>query len=228
MDWVAFSAIAVPVVATAVSGFFAFLSKQSAGKRDAAKESESAKIEQQVQFYAQVISECSELRKSNLELQHQISSLQSEVHKLRDQLEYYEQNHLASEARELVSGLLNRACNRPAWIHDVASNKWYLNDEYCREFSITRPTFWTPVNIFGRYDADDVLEYISNDLKVVEANATVEFVESMPRRVMDPKCDELVRAKFQKTPIVINERPYVFGRLVEWLDEIKVCDKGCV
>lgn len=206
---------AIAAISACSSGFFAWASKKSQVSHKIQLAIESSRVEQQLQFYATVISECEKLRLSNQDLQKQVMTLQSEVHKLREQLEFYEENHLASEARDMLSSVFNDFIQRPAWIHDVANNKWYLNDAYCREFSVDRKTFWSPVNIFGRYDIESAIQYASNDMKVVESGTTITFEESIRRRIMDPKCDEYLVAKFQKTPFVINSRPYVVGKMLE-------------
>ena len=204
----------VATVGAGSSGFFAWLSRRSQANQKSQACSDAARQEQQVQFYASVISECKSLRESNQQLQSQITSLQNEVHKLREQLEFYEENHLALEAREMLESIFNEFHHEPAWIHDLGNNKWYLNDAYCRLFSVNRKTFWTPVNIFGRYDAEDAVKYSTNDMKVIEAGTTVEFTERIRKRVMDPKCDEFFEGRFQKTPFFISGRPYVVGRMI--------------
>ena len=209
----------VATVGAGSSGLFAWLSKKSQSEHRLLSASESAKQEQQVQFYAQVLAECKDLRNGNQELQKQVLTLQNEVHKLREQLEFYEQNHLANESRDMLESIFNDFLQRPAWIHDLSANKWYLNDAYCKMFSIKRKTFWTPINIFGRYDAADAVKYSSNDMQVVEAGTTIEFTERIRVRIMEPRCDEFITAKFQKTPLIINSRPYVAGKMLEQVQE---------
>jgi polyhydroxyalkanoate synthesis regulator phasin len=170
--------------------------------------------DQMTQFYAQILSEHDVLRKDNIELRARIEELQQEISRLRDKLEYYEGNLLAKEARQLVSALLNKGCHHPAWIHDLSAGKWYLNDAYCREFQVSRPSFWSPVNIFGRYDADDAIRYTANDFKIADAGGTHRFKERVRSRIMDPDCDEFFEAEFEKTAMVIGDRPFVFGRMV--------------
>lgn len=190
------------------AAFFTYLSKKA-----------NAASEQQVKFYADVIAECSKLRHSNNELQRQVTELRMEVHSLREQLEFYEENHLATEARAMLEHVFNSVFTGPAWIHDLASNKWYLNDAYCREFSVTRNSFWTPVNIFARYEPEDAIRYAQHDMSVMQAGTTIDFDEKFRRRVMDPKCDDFATGRFRKTPFTINNRPYVVGKMVCLLDE---------
>jgi hypothetical protein len=174
--------------------------------------------EQMTQFYAQILAEHDQLRRDNLDLRNKIDELQKEILLLREKLEYYEGNLLAKEARQLVESLLNFGCHNPAWIHDLAAGKWYLNDAYCREFNVTRTSFWHPVNIFGRYDPDDAIRYTANDFKISDAGGTHTFTERVRKRIMDPKCEEYYEAQFQKTAMVIGDRPFIFGRMVQMTD----------
>ena len=215
MDWTEIFLAVVAAVGAGVSGLFAYFGRQSQAKFEQASKADAAKQEQQVQFYATVIAECEKLRESNGKLQKQITQLQNEVHQLREQLEFYEENHLASEAREMLESVFNNVIAKPAWIHDLAANKWYVNDYYCREFRVSRNSFWTPINILGRYDIEDALKYTQNDMKVIDTGTAVEFEERVRARIMDPKCDEFVTGRFVKTPFLINERPYVVGKMLE-------------
>ena len=219
MDYTEIALAVLALAGACVSGFFAFMGKKSQSKFDAQVKSDAAKQEQQVQFYATVIAECQKLRESNSELQRQITDLQSEVHRLREQLEFYEENHLATEAREMLERVFDQATMEPSWIRDVANNKWYLNDAYCRTFGIKRQSFWTPVNILGRYEIEDVLKYATNDMMVIETGTMVEFKERVRKRIMDPRCNEFILGRFSKTPFTINDRPYIVGRLIEELSE---------
>lgn len=210
------------LIGATITAFFAWMTsnsninfKRNKDSDKARQEIELSKYEQQNNFYTSIISECEKLREGNVSLQSQIYKLQEEVHKLRDQLEFYERNHLASEAREMLEKIFNNFLTAPSWIHDISNNIWYLNDSYCSMFDIKRKSFWTPVNIFGRYDIKTAIDYHSNDLKVVEAGATVEFIESVRVSVMNPKCEDFIDIKIQKTPIIINERPYVIGKMLE-------------
>ena len=192
---------------TGVGGWWAWVGRQSQTRAD-----------QQTQFYQQVISECQSLRSGNTDLQKQIIELQNEVHLLREKLEYYEENPGVQHARELLEAVF---CSNDevSWIHDLSNNKWYLSDAYCRELSVIRSSFWTPVNIFGRFPVDDALRYAQNDYKVVETNTTIEFTEKVRKRVMDPNCDLFLEGVFRKTPVVINSKPYVIGKLLYWLPD---------
>lgn len=182
--------------------------------------------EQMTQFYSRILAEHDALRKDNIELRAKIEELHQEIMRLQEKLEFYEGNLLARESRQLVESLLNNGCHHPAWIHDLSAGKWYLNDAYCREFSVSRPSFWSAVNIFGRYNADDAIQYTANDFKIAEAGGTHRFTERVRRRIMDPNCDEYFEADFEKTAMVIGDRPFIFGRMVGEGDEENV--KSCM
>lgn len=198
-------------VCALISAVLAYITKVSAAKHRRNIQATETQQEQLLQFYKDLTQECQSLRKSNTDLMLRVSELQSEVHKLREQLEYYEDNHLAVEARDMLSNIFNYGFKSPAWIHDVGNNRWYVNDPYCRQFSVDRPSFWHPVNIFGLYKPDDVRDYIRHDFQVLDCGVPIVFSESVRKRVMDPECEESIVAEFKKTPIVIGDRQYIFG-----------------
>lgn len=168
---------------------------------------------QRDQFYQTILEDSKLLRSECLDLRKMIGELQNEVQVLRNKLIFYEENHLASEARQMLSFVMNED-DRPAWIHAVGENKWYLNDAYCREFNVIRRSFWTPVNIFARYDDEDSLRYTHNDIQVIEAGTTLEFFERVRTRITDPDCQDLAYGVFRKSPLIIGENKYVVGHLV--------------
>jgi len=193
---------AVSALTAAFGGWWAMLGK---------KQQTSAK--QQVEFYAQVISEVQQLRAQNLELQLQVSKLQEEVHLLRNKIYDYEVNPAYIQSKQLLRAVLNSFRN-PTWIHDLSNNKWYLNDAYCARFHVQREDFWTPVNILGRYSSEEALAYAENDIAVIKTGVPIEFSEKARVRILDPKCQEFIHGQFRKTPIVISDHPYVLGEML--------------
>jgi PAS domain-containing protein len=168
---------------------------------------------QQREFYTALMDEVKALRLENLELKNEIRKCQSEIEKLEQKLEYYERNPANSYARQLFAGIMN-ALKHPAWVHDIANSRWYLNDAYCKQFRVERNDFWTPINLFGRYKPEDIASYADNDLQVIHSNAPIEFTERVRASVMDPHCEEFVTGRFRKSPVVIGEQPFVFGKLL--------------
>lgn len=203
MNWSEIALAILSAATAAIGGWWAFMGKKTQTAQ-----------QQQMDFYQQVISECQSLRAGNLELQKQVNNLQDEVHQLREKLEYYEENPAATAAREIMKAVFNANPN-PMWIHDIPNNKWYLNNSYCTRFYVNRTNFWTPVNIFGRYESQDALQYIKNDLDVIEVGAPIEFAERVRTRIMDPNCDSFVDGRFRKTPLSVNGVPYVVGEMLE-------------
>jgi len=211
---------------TIISGFFGLKVKQLRDQKrileKASKASQNLdvyKTDQQNKFYTEILSEYQELRKCNITLQEQITSLQSEVRELRKQISFYEENALVSESREMLECIFNHSMAVPAWIHDITGNKWYLNDEYCKTFSVSRPSFWYPVNIFGQYDTEDALSYLSNDLKIVEMGTAYEIEERVRKQVLNPKSKDYIIGLFRKTPIMVKGRPYIVGKMLNIVED---------
>ena len=208
MNWSEIALAIVSALTAAIGGWWAFLGKK-----------QQTAATQQTSFYEQLLTEVQSLRNQNLELQKQILTLQDEVRDLRNKLEQYEENPALSHARSLMENIFNAGFSNPAWLHDVASNRWYLNDSYCTRFSIKRLGFWTPVNLLGRYDKEDALKYVRNDLDVIQTGVSITFTERVRVRIMDPRCDEYFEALFRKTPIIVEDHPYVLGEMLEESDK---------
>jgi PAS domain-containing protein len=186
---------------------------RESAEREAIAKHYERESEQQREFYTTLMEEVRALRAENLELKNEIRKCQSEIEKLEQKLEYYERNPANSYARQLFAGIMN-ALKHPAWVHDIANRRWYLNDAYCRQFGVERSDFWTPINLFGRYKPEDIASYAENDLQVIHSNAPIEFTERVRASVMDPHCDDFVVGRFRKSPVVIGEQPFVFGTLL--------------
>lgn len=158
------------------------------------------------------------------DLQTKIISLEKEIHELRQELEYYKSNAALMVPREILEEVFDKGLITPSWLHAVGQSKWYLNETYCEEFSIESRSFWRPINIFGRFSATDATRYVENDLQVIRTNVPTEFTERVRRRIMDPDCNEFVLARIRKVPIVIQDQPYIFGKILEYVDEEKETD----
>ena len=206
-DYAQLALTAISLFSVAVSAFFSWSAKRVSNQETI-----------QNSFYAQIVSECESLRESSSVLRERTSRLEDENAKLTTDLQFFRENHLAVEARDLVVHVFEKFLNVPCWVRDVGHNRWYLNEAYCKEFSVIRDTFWTPINIFGRYDHTDAVKYASNDLKVVETGTTIEFRERVRRKIMDPECGEFGEYMIRKTPFFINGRPYIVGKVLKRLD----------
>lgn len=205
------------IIVASLSAAFAAWVKYAQWKGEHDDREEDRDTHQRVEFYSQLVNECKQLRNDNQVMRAKLSELETAVDQLRRELEFYERNHLAQEAREMIAALFDVGMPRPAWLHDLASNQWYLNEAYSRAFNVPRRSFWHGINIFGRYDVDDAIRYASHDQQVVDTGTTIEFRERMRRDILNPECEEVVVGRFRKTPIVINDRPYVFGQLLEYI-----------
>lgn len=207
MNWSEIALAIVSAIATGIGGWWAFIGKRA-----------QSADQQRTEFYAQIMAECQSQRALIVNLNKQVTSLQNEVHLLREKLEFYEENPATQQSRQLLESIFSSPALGPAWIHDLGNNRWYLNDQYCNQFNVIRKGgFWTPVNILGRYKADDALSYVKNDMEVIETNATIEFTETAKRRIMDPNCSETFTAKYRKHPIRLGDDLFVFGQLLEEL-----------
>lgn len=204
-DWGEIITAILALVGTATAGFWAWKKTQV----DSTEKQKTA-------FYDMLLVECQRLRELTMQLQTKVGELQNEVVDCKERLIFYEENHLASEARRMLEHVVNANAS-PQWIHAVGQNKWYLNNAYCKLFSVTRSTFWHPVNIFARYDNETVLAFVNHDLQVVSAGMAIEFRERCPVRITDPNCTEMIEGVFVKTPFKINENAYVVGELKEIL-----------
>lgn len=174
---------------------------------------------QQLETFKTLSLQVDTLIQENTKLQAQVSELQKEVHELRQQVEYYEENPAATFAREILKAFMDNAIQTPAWIHDVRNNKWYLNDAYCETFNVNRKHFWDPVNILGLYNLEDAQKYMQHDMQVIDTNTSIDFTERVREDIMNPKCTKFITAKFRKVPYIHDETPYVFGKLLEVLDD---------
>lgn len=176
--------------------------------RDASADTQRAK------FYDTLLSEVQDLRNECRELRNQIDTLETNCETFKSRLEFYEENTLAVQARQMLSHVMNNQ-RHPAWIHHVGENKWYLNDAYCEQFGVIRPSFWTPVNIFARYSPDDALQFIRNDLAALESGVACTFKERVHLRIMDPDCTDIIEATFIKAPLAIGDSRYVIGEMTD-------------
>lgn len=190
---------------------------RESAEREAIAKHYEREAKQQQEFYTTLMDEVRALRQENLELKVEIRKCQDEIEKLEQKLEYYERNPANSYARQLFAGVMN-AMKEPAWVHDIANSRWYLNDAYCRQFGVERSEFWSAVNLFGRYSPEDIAACAENDLHVIKTNTPVEFTERVRCSVMDPSCEEYVTCKFRKAPVVIGEQPFVLGQLLSIKD----------
>jgi len=186
---------------------------RESAEREAIAKHYEREATQQREFYTTLMDEVKALRAENLELKNEIRKCQDEIEKLEQKLEYYERNPANSYARQLFAGVMN-AIKDPSWVHDIANSRWYLNDAYCRQFDVERSEFWSSVNLFGRYNPEDIAAYVENDLRVIKTNTPVEFSERVRRSVMDPTCDKHLVGRFRKAPVVIGEQPFVLGQLL--------------
>jgi hypothetical protein len=203
MNYTEIAVALIAIVGNIIVGFFVWMTRSGAS-RD----------RQLTNFYNQLLVECQSLRTCNMELQNKLASVSVRMNDLQAQLQFYEDNTLLTESRDMLANIFEKFVDAAAWIHDVSSNKWYLNEKYCVTFHVKRVSFWTPVNILGQYDAADVIDYMKNDLAVIETGTMMECVERVRVRIMDPHCDDYMHYKIRKTPFFINNRPYIVGSVV--------------
>lgn len=193
-------------VAGAVASYYGWKAKKMTSEGD-----------QRTRFYEAVMHECDALRHTSTELQKQVIELKAQVEILEEELEFYRQNILPTDTRVILAFVMNTQTH-PMWIHHVGENKWYLNDEYCRQFNVIRRDFWTPVNLFAHYDSADILDYTRNDIRVIDANASCQFVESARTRIMDPNCTDVKFGLFRKSPLQIGDNSFILGELLSDLE----------
>jgi len=174
--------------------------------------------EQQKSFYADIIKEYAALRELYNSLQSKMVMLQAEIHQLRKDLSFYEENHLASNSRAMIKNILNSS-PLPEWINDIGSNRWYVNNAYSQYFNVDKQDFWTPINILARYPDTENLKHINNDLSVVAIGTVVEFEEEYNKDIMNPKSKYKMKAIVKKYPFCIGDNNYIYGKLVEVLED---------
>lgn len=206
-DWGEVIAAVVTLVTSAFGGWWLYRSKRTASDE-----------EQRSKFSEMLLTEYDKLRDLYLSLQVELTKVHNEVYILRNKLEFYEENRLASDAREILVQVINSNEN-PKWIHSLGTNQWYLNDAYCKTFGVTRSNFWLPVNVLARFNEEDTVRYLQNDLSTVAANTSLCFEEKARKQIMNPKCTEYYILTVKKTPFKINDYSYIIGEVVEIKDE---------
>jgi len=206
-DWGEVLVAALTLIGTGIAGWWAYKSKQSVTIEN-----------QKTEFYNTILSEYSDLRKLYNDLQSKLSVLQNQIENLRDDLAFYEENHLATNSREMLSLILNSS-DKPKWIHDIGQNKWYINDAYCKYYNISRKDFWTPLNILSRYKDLYSAQYIANDLSTIAIGTHVDFEEEANRDILNPHSKYRMRGVVRKHPFEINENNYIYGQLLEIIED---------
>lgn len=221
--------ILIPIISTIITAILGWVGGSYAHKRTVAEKQVEKEINEadlfkiltdenkRCQDYNELLkTEIMNLKKFCDENRTELHQIQNEVFVMRQKLEFYEKNNLASDAREMLSKVLN-ANERPMWIHSLSSDsKWYLNDAYCSLFAIKRPNFWTPVNILARYPSEFCLQYIQEDLKVVHSNLSQVFEEIVKKDILNPVSTEMYVLKVRKTPLTINDNSYILGEVLSF------------
>jgi len=172
----------------------------------------------QLQYLKNIQDEYRDLRVQHNSLQKLVLELQHEVSVLRSELAFYKDNKLASQAREMIKLLLNDR-EHPNWIHDLGTNKCYVNDAYCDFFSVSRQDFWSPINILARFSDTTVGEMLTRELTVISAGIPLLFEEVFNRDIMNPESPYKVRVQVRRSPFKISDNNYVFGEIVKILEE---------
>lgn len=146
------------------------------------------------------------------ELLEKYAELNDEVMSLREEVKKLKSTKAHRDSKELIAVMMNSK-PWPSWFQVVEERIWYLNDAYCKEFGVVRKDFWTPVNILAQYPAKTVSQYISNDMKVLESNATMYFHERVPRKILLPESSENPAKLWHvvKYPIPVNGTKYMMG-----------------
>lgn len=206
-DWSEVIATVLTMIGTGIAGWWALKAKRTISAE-----------EQKVQFYEIILKEHASLRVVCDNLQTKLIMLQTEVEKLRKDLLFYEENHLASNSRAMIKHILNSS-EIPEWIHDLGTNKWYINTAYATYFNVHRQDFWTPINILARYPDIETLEHLANDLSTVAAGTEINFEETLNKDIMNPKCKYKMRGVFKKSPFRISDNNYIYGKLLEILED---------
>ena len=223
------------LISTVVAGYFAVRSKKIENKAVLeSKEQEKQydiklrelelshtvrekEREQQITFYNKIMEDYNSVRLLANKLQDMVEDLSKEVGELKEKLKFYEENSLGREAREIIVKIMD-SFNMPAWIHEIDSHQWYLNDEYCKRFNIKRKSFWTPINIFGHLNETEALEKLGQDLEVYKSGASIEFISKRIIHNYLPGHEKELECRTLKTPFTVGGRAYIFGRVLEIIE----------
>jgi len=219
MLWVV--GILVPLIGSAVAGYWVWQ-----GRREELKtELDAKQVERETnrdtlefahkdKFYQTMMARLESVDKRNDELYAEVVKLRQEVAVLSEKLEYYEENPATHMARDILAAIANSKFTNAMWLHDVTSNKWYINDAYAVMFDIKRKDFWTPVNIYAMFPKDVVVEYVQNDLSVIEAKVPITYTERVRTKIMDPHCETYVDMVVCKTPLEVRGLAMICGELI--------------
>lgn len=146
------------------------------------------------------------------DLQKELKALHDEVKSLKKQIEHYESSNVPTDSAQLLEALLNEfPC--PMWIHEVGANQWFLNNAYCQRLSVSRQTFWDPINVYRFYSPQIASKFVTHDMKVVESGATQAFREAFPSRIMQPigPTNPATEWNVVKIPVTAGGKAYVIG-----------------
>lgn len=218
------------LISSIVAGYFAVRSKRI--EKEAEKESKLREAqyqlelkqteiaynsrekerEQQISFYNKIMEDYNSVRALANKLQDMVEELSKEVNDLREKLKFYEENSVGREAREIIVKIMD-SFNMPAWIHEIDTHQWYLNDEYCEIFKINRKNFWSSVNIFA-FNEQGALDTLKEDLEVYKSGSSLEFIIS---KIVKTNINQssTVNCKIVKAPFSVGGRAYIFGRVLE-------------
>lgn len=137
----------------------------------------SIKIEER-NIIDRLISQHAKLLEKYAEVSGEVMQLRGAVKQLKD-------TKVHRDAKELIAAKMN-ATPWPSWIQDIENRRWYINKAYCDAFGIPLRDFWNPINIIAQYPNSTVSKYIVNDMKVLETNAPLRFLEYIPEKILSP------------------------------------------
>lgn len=166
----------------------------------------------------EILTDNNNLRNMYNSQQISILELKHEVKILKDELTFYRENRMAGDSRFMLSQILNTDDN-PYWIHDLTANTWYVNDAFCKMFSVKRADFWTPVNLFARYPETFIAEYLAKQLSICATNAQSRVEKTYNKDILNPNCTYKVKVIVEKTPLKVGNHVYLANEIVEVLED---------
>jgi len=175
--------------------------------------------EQNKSTFEQMAEQIKVLIQANADLNTAVAGCRDDLEECKNLIRFYEENPAITDSKTLLEQVFNNVFSGPAWIHDMSADRWYLNDEYCRFFSVQRSSFWQGINILGMYSFEQASEFIEQDERVLKVGAPIVFTDEVRKEIANPQCTQFIKGTFKKTPIIIGEKPYVIGKMLEELPQ---------
>ena len=208
------TAIGSGALASAVTGVLARRSQRD--NREA--EADSRRIVDSGLLVSQLLERIDSKDRALAEATGRLLQHSAEVADLRAKLEAHRITTVPANGASLLEGWLD-TLPWPCWVHAVSRNAWHLNKCCCREFSVPRDSFWSPINILAGWPTDLARKWLDEDLAVIESGAPRDYDGRVPRRVLEPPGpnNPMVEIRVTKRPWKVGGNQYVLGSA--WLPE---------